>query len=300
MKRISILLAAAIVLWGCNSDTQPPQKLPEGEYIYYLNSSATGLVSYPYKSDDSDPISGYLNSLSVQSAGGDYIPPLKDITVLSQHIENKKLIIDFGGEYKALEKDREILTRAAVVKTLSQYENISSIEFLVNNVPLENYNGRPVGSMDKSTFVDYFGNEQDSLIWENFTIYYVNSEGTGLVGETHKYYFDNALSYEQAVIKCMQEQPESGDLRIAISKNINIINSTITEGTCYLDMDINFYDKNSDIDPKLALMSIVNSLCELDNIRAVKVNIINVNNSEPNSVIEELSGVYRKDSKLIL
>ncbi len=291
---------AITFLWGCQSESSISQKEPEGEYIYYLNSSATGLISYPYKSEGKDPISEYIISLSTQSSNGDYIPPLKDITVLSQRLDNKKLVLNFGGEYKALEKDREILTRAAVVKTLSQYEDISSIEFLVNNVPLENYNGKPVGSMDKSTFVDYFGNEQDSLIWENFTIYYANSDGTGLVGETHKYYFDNALSYEQAVIKCMQEPPESSDAKLAISKNINIINSTITDGTCYLDMDINFYDKNSDIDPKLALMSIVNSLCELDNIRAVKVNIINVNNSEPNSVIEGLSGVYSKDNKLIL
>lgn len=296
LLRIVCVILSASILTACSGAKGNNETSPSGPYVYYLNTTATTLVPENVSLFDDDWKS-YLDALCNNPSNSELKAPLSDISILNSNLDaTGKLTLDFGREYQAIDKYSEILIRAAVVKTLIQYKGIDSVEFLVSGEPIVDSGGNIIGSMDATKFVDYFAGEQESLIYDNFTIYYATLDGNSLVSETHRDFFENSLSYEQAVIRCMLESPDGNDCKVAVSPNINIINITTTDGVCYLDMDMGFYDESIDVDVRVALMSIVNSLCELDSIRKVNVNIISTQ-SEPGSdnLFESLSGTYERD-----
>ena len=300
-KRIVLFsLIICIIMSACAGNKN--SKNPSGPYIYYLDSTVTSLVSQPgeFEPETTPTLDDYFSKLSQAPIGSGLVAPLDGITILETNITEGKLTLDFGREYQALSTVKELLTRAAIVKTLTQSDEVKKVEFFVGGIPLSNTNGELVGSMDKDHFVDYFGKEQDALLSENLTIYFISEDGRELIPETHRVYFDNTLSLEQAVIKCMKEDPETSGARIAITQNANIINITTTDGTCYLDLDTSFYDSNSDINPSLAVAALANSLCELDSIRHVQVNIIEPSDDKnQDTLLESLSGVYEKNTDII-
>lgn len=296
---LSLILCMTIMSACSGHDTGSNSS---GPYIYYLDSTITSLVSEPvvFEEETAPSLDDYFYDLSQSPVGSGLVAPLEGITILDSNITEGKLTLDFGREYQALSTVKELLTRAAIVKTLTQIDEVKQVEFLIGGVPLASSNGELVGAMDKDHFVDYFGKEQDALLSENLTIYFISEDGNELIPETHRVYFDNTLSLEQAVIKCMKETPETNGARMAITQNTNIINITTTDGTCYLDMDMSFYDPNSDINPSLAVTALVNSLCELDNIRHVQVNIIEPSDvKNQDTLLESLSGVYEKNTDII-
>lgn len=300
LKRLFVISLIMITLVSCSKEniSITPQS---GVSIYYINNSYTSLVTEYATNVREDNLDDYLSALSSAPVGEGYVSPLENVRVLDAKIEEEKLTIDFGREYQILSGTKEILVRAAIVRTLTQLPSVKQVEFLVAGDPLTTSSGALVGPMDRNKFVDYFGKEQEEVISENFTVYYANSDATGLVKETHRVYFDNTLSLEQAVIRAMNDEPDTDGAKPAIAQNINVINMTTTDGTCYLDMDMSFYDSNSDVTQSMALFAIVNSLCELKNIRQVQVNIIlPEGESGQDALLESLNGTYEKNTEIII
>lgn len=287
---------------GCVGSVDKKQG-PKAPYVFYLNGSNTALISDSLNAKDMDNpgIGECIDDLTFAPLGEGYIAPLADIPLDRYELDEGTLTLYFGREYESLTGIKEVLTRAAIVRTLVQCKDVKEVLFMVSGNPLAFAQDAQVGPMTAETFVDYFGKEQDSLLSENFTIYYANDDGSGLIREVHRTYFENTLSLEQAVIRSMKETPETSGARIAISPNANVINITTTDGVCYLDMDMSFYDSNTNISPNMALQAIVNSLCELNGIRHVEINII-ANNEE--NLIDipavSLSGTYEKDTEKVI
>lgn len=301
MKKILIALIISLLIVNLSACKEAEINAPkEGPFIYYLNSTRTSMVAESYNEDtDYEKL---LESLSVAPVSDEgYVAPLNELSITKKNLKDKILTIDFGREYTTINATTEILVRACIVKTLIQSKDVDGVEFLVGGDSITDALGNAVGIMDKDTFVDYLGSNQNSLESGNFTVYYLSDNNESLVAETHRYFYENTLSKEQAVIKCMQDIPEGDGCKVAISPKINIINITTTDGTCYLDMDMSFYDPGSNADAKLALMAIVNSLCELDNIRHVQISIIETDKESAEvSLSESLSGTYEKDNDIII
>lgn len=300
LKKIFVFILIIVLFTSCSKESISiaPQS---GVSIYYINNSYTSLVPEYDNDVREDSLEDYINALETVPVGEGYVSPLENVRILSTKLEEEKLIIDFGREYQILSGTKEILVRAAIVRTLTQLPTVKQVEFLVAGGPLTTSSGALVGPMDRNKFVDYFGKEQEELISDNLTVYYANLDATGLIKETHRVYFDNTLSLEQAVIRTMKDEPETDGAKPAIAQNINIINMTTTDGTCYLDMDMSFYDSNSDVTQSLALSAIVNSLCELNNIRQVQVNIILPDGeSGQDALLENLNGTYEKNTEIVM
>jgi len=59
----------------------------------------------------------------------------------------------------------------------------------------------------------------------------------------------------------------------AYSKDSEIYSVATRNGVCYLDFSKEFNLEHLDIDDKVAIYSIVNSLCELSNVSRVKISV---------------------------
>ena len=142
-NRISILLMV-LILFLTSGGSQVAEE-PAGETsgiltLYYLNPEEDGLIS---KEKDmllsDDPEAAALQVLD-ELALVDGNAKFKYSSVLNKQVQHQKVSIDedkvasisFGSGYTQMDPNREILVRAAIVKSLTQLDSISSVLFFVD------------------------------------------------------------------------------------------------------------------------------------------------------------------------
>ena len=74
--------------------------------------------------------------------------------MLSRSYFAGRLTVDFSEAYKNLSAADEILTRASIVKSLTQIEGVESVAFCIKGQPLKDQLNKEVGGMTASMFID--------------------------------------------------------------------------------------------------------------------------------------------------
>ena len=113
-----------------------------------------------------------------------YKPPISGFQVIDYHLENDQIILNVSQEYVTQDVTREVLARAAIVKTLSQVQGITYVSILVENMPLLDAVGNPVGPMRADYFVDNTGNEFTAYEKVSLRLFFASEEGDQLVAVT--------------------------------------------------------------------------------------------------------------------
>lgn len=91
------------------------------------------------------------------------------------------------------------------------------------------------------------------------------------------------IDYAEAIIKEILKGPVSEKLNPAIRGDVKVLSIAIDEnGLCTLDLSKEFetYNTGGSAMESMAIYSVVNSLCELDSIEKVKINIDGEENAE--------------------
>lgn len=134
--------------------------LPEGEEVYlsYINTQRTGLVeqkTYLTGERTIEQIDEVLSLMATPSLKVEYYAPLsQELSVISRSYIAGKLTINFTENYKELDAATEILTRASIVKSLTQIEGVERVAFCIKGQPLKDKLNKEVGTMTVSSFVD--------------------------------------------------------------------------------------------------------------------------------------------------
>lgn len=289
MKKISILVATMLLvvlsLAGC-------KKEEHGEYkLYYVDIDVTKLVNMEYSPNTTDKetlIQKMITRLSEKPASSDMrraIP--KDVKIKSVSLKNDLLTIDFNKKYKEMNATEEVLTRAAVVRTLLQVDGVRKICFTVEGDPLTNLDGDTIGYMNEDSFVENPGEQINSITTKQLTLYFANSSGDKLVKETRKVHYSSNISMEKLVIEQLMKGSSDKSLLSTIPKGTQLINVSVDDGVCYVNLDDTFKNQNYEIKESVVIYSIVNSLTELDEVDKVQI-----------SINGDTSGVYRYSFKL--
>ena len=184
MKKYQILVLSLIILimTGCS---QQEVELTASHRIYYVNNTDTKLVSEGYepKGKTTDElVIELLNRLATPAENITYRAPLNETVQLSEYKleENEQLTLYFTEGYSSLTGVGEILTRAAIVKTLCQIPGVEHVAFYVNGQPLMKTVEQPVGWMAASDFLDNTGAETNFAQVAYLTVYYANIYGDKL------------------------------------------------------------------------------------------------------------------------
>jgi germination protein M len=295
---IFLLMAMLVsLLAGCGKEKK------ENEYeVFYLNSDVTKLVSADVKLEHTEGealIRDLLAELQTQpkDAGMRQTIP-SEVEVLDIIESTYQITVDFSKEYCDMESIEEILTRAAIVKTLLQNTDYLYVVFTVNGVPLVTNSGVTVGSMSLDSFVENPGQQISSSQVTTLTLYFSNADGTALVPETREVHYSSNTSLDKLVMEQLLEGPKESDLLATIPTGTKLITVSVVDGVCYVNLDETFSNQNQEISEQVVLYSIVDSLTELSNIDKVQISI----NGDTKGKVRytyELSTMYEEDLSMV-
>ncbi len=293
MKKTVLSLLAAVcmlLLTACGKEE------PSGEnvyQVYYVSKSemkveqrACEIQGDTYE----DRLQKLLELLAANPEKMEYIAPLSyGFQIQSIFLEDGRMLIDMDAEYKKLPVIREVLVRAAIVRTLTQLPEVDNIEFTIDGSQLYDANGVRVGRMKGTQFIDNDGSEINTYELARVKLYFANADGTSLIAAYREKRYSTNTPMERFVVEELIAGPSGKveGLYPTVNAGTKIISIMTKDNTCYVNLDGSFLTVVNNVPTEISIYSIVNSLIELSGINKVQI-LINgeVPASFANSVYE--------------
>lgn len=276
LLRLFVLLLGCCLFAGCQKKEKPLQEGERAYQIYYLNSGATKLIAQEYRTrtEETDLLVEELMT-AIQNVPTD----LDCQTVLTDKViyrgaerTDKVLYLYFDNNYTSMPSYREVLCRAALVKTLTQVDSVDHVSIYCGEQPLMGVDGIPIGMMMASDFVDSIS---DVNAFENaeLTLYFTDESGEHLFSEKRMVVHDMNTSVQKVVVDELIKGPESKRLRPTLDSKVKLLNVTVNENICYLNFDGSFLNSTPEVKDYIPIYSIVNSISELSGVSRVQISV---------------------------
>lgn len=280
MKKIRRILSLILIsvltisLFGCGEDKTEETS---GMYVYYINKAGDELTKEEYRVKSDNVNSQITDLLDALSKDGDdkenkaAVP--ENVIVNGFKLDNGIVTVDFNSEYNHLENQTEVMCRAAVVLTLIQINAVDGIAFTVDDKPYEKVAGTKLGVMDASSFVSMLRGGDDQFARADFLLYFGNEDGSKL----KKYDLKNAnygnKTKEEFIVDKLISGPDKNGYTATLNKNVKLRSVSSSNNICYVDFDESFLSERSGVLDEVCIYSIVNSLCELNDIHEVQITV---------------------------
>lgn len=272
-----LLFLTAVLCAGCGSSE------PEGTAvdISYLNKNETKLVKETHYLTGEDTKEMIIEVLTLMCS----VPDNKElkavlaggINVISYSYDGGQVIVSLGEKYKELTKTTEVLTRAALVRSLTSIPDVDYVMLTVNGEPLTDVSGNALGIMTADMFVDTAGARVETVESKvNLRLYFANETGDGLIAINRELSHNADVSnvpMEKLVVEQLINGPANDESSPTISPDTKLLNITVRDGVCYLDFNSAFVTAVDNVTTDVTIYSIVNSLAELSNINKVQISI---------------------------
>ena len=278
MKGLRIWLAclAMLMLAGCTGREHPLEDGEAAYQVYYLNPAMTRLAPQEYRTRTTDP------DLLIQELMDRFMKVPTDLdsqAALSEKVtyqgykqEDMVLYLYFDNNYANMSPDREILCRAALVRTLNQVPGIDYISIYSGDQLLMDVSGMPVGMLSASDFTDSIS-DVNAFERAELTLYFTDSAGEQLFAEKREVVHNINTSVEKVILEELLSGPEQPGLEPTLDPGIKLLNISTNENVCYLNFDTAFLNNPREIKDYIPIYSIVNSLSELSSVNRVQISI---------------------------
>lgn len=304
MRKASIFLFlfALLLCMGCGR--QDPAQEGQAYTIYEVNKEETKVTErtiYTKETEAEELIHLFTDELARVSDNADARPAIPStVTLDGASYMDGTVTLYFGNDYSSLPHIGEILSRAAIVRTLTQIDEVKYVTFLVDGNPLLNSSGIPVGVMTADQFIDNSGNVINTEEIASLSLYFTNESGDKLVKVNREVVYSSNIALERLVveqlIKGVQEDEEGA--YAVLNPATEVVAITIRDGVCYINFDEDFLAPTSNASAEVVLYSIANSLVELNNVNKVQFFV----NGENELIYKEtmpLSEVYGRSLELV-
>ena len=191
--------------------------------------------------------------------------------VLSWQVEEEQLNLDMSSDYKLMPPTTEILVRAALVRTFTQVDGVNHVLVTVDGLPLLDSMGNSVSAMTADNFVDNMGEEINAHEKVTLRLYFANETGTRLVETNRTVVYNSNISMEKLVLENLIAGPDADGAYPVLNAATKVINATVKDGTCYVNLDETFLTQTYDVSAEVVMYSLVNSLVELPNVNRVQI-----------------------------
>ena len=268
-----ILLCTALSA-GCGKREDEGDNIYE---VYYVSNSATKVEMHTYQME-AETFEGQLEELlaclSTNPKKLEYQAPLSmGFEVLDKKVEDGRLLLDVSAAYTGLPMTTQVLVRAAIVRTLTQLNDVNMVMMTVEGTPLYDNNGRTVSWMSADQFIDNDGNEINTYELARVRLYFAGESGGELIGTDREKRYSTNLSLERFVVEELIAGPSGqGEGQYpSINPNTKILSVMTRDGVCYVNLDENFLSVVNNVSTDVSVYSIVNSLIELSNVNKVQI-----------------------------
>ncbi len=275
MKKHSwLLLFVLLMVSACSGSAEEEKNIYQ---IYYVDSGVTGLELEEYVSTEKhekveSKVRELLDCLKSGSQDGTNKSPISEgVEVKTIEVQEGNLSLFFSAAYNAKKGIEEILSRAAIVKTLCQIEGVQTVEFYIEDQPLM-INDVAVGLMTADSFLE--GIEDNNATQDkNVILYFSGEDGRMLHKLTTKVTYNAAEPLAQLLVERMIQGPEMDYMIPTVPANTKLNSITIRDNICYVDFSQEFNDLLPNVKSDVVVYSIVNTLCELPNVNKVQFTI---------------------------
>lgn len=309
IKKSIWIICAAVLSAGVLNACGRTEETEEGRIfqVNYISNDEVKVVTQAYtiQSDLADPqgqVEELLSVLGTVPERLEYKPPLaQGFTVLGYELREGNLVLDMDEEYRKLSVPQEVLTRAALVRTLVQIEGVQYVGVTVSGQPLTDSLGSPIGMMNADTFVDNEGSQINSMEQVRIRLYFTNEEGNGLIAVNRTLVYNTNLSMERLVVEQLVAGPTSMTKNVypTLNPGTKVLSVTINDGICYVNLDETFLTQLNNASAEVVIYSVVNSLIELPSINKVQISV----NGKTDVLYREtvsLSTVFERNLDLVI
>ena len=272
----ALLLAITACITACG---QKEENVSGKSYeIYYVNNEETCIFSNTYRTETEDSrllLVELLEMLSAKPEKMEYKAPLaENFELLDYAWDGEKLTLNFDERYKDMDNIKEVLVRAAIVRTLSQISDVKYIAFTVLSEPLMDSSNVAIGTMSADTFIDNAGDEINTYEKVNLRLYFANESGDMLVEENQRnVVYNSNISLEKLVAEKLIEGPSADGSYPTINPSTKLLSVTVIDRICYVNFDEAFLTQPYSVTSDVTIYSITNSLIELPNINKVQISV---------------------------
>ncbi|MDE6640730.1 MAG: GerMN domain-containing protein [Acetatifactor sp.] len=277
MKRLYGILAAlsaVLALTACGAAEEQNENTVQ---IYFISNSETKVEAHPHvmeSADTEEMVDELIQCLSTNPEKLEYKAPLlMGFQVLDVTWDGEKVLLDVDKSYLELSTATEVLTRASVVRTLTQLDKVNYVGITVEGNQLSDSLGNVVGWMNADQFIDNNGNEINTYEQVRVMLYFAGEDGTNLIAAYREKYYSTSIPLERFVVDELIAGPSGHveGLYPTINPATRVISVMTKDGICYVNMDESFLTVVNNVSTDVSIYSIVNSLVELNNINKVQI-----------------------------
>jgi len=265
--------------------------------IYYLNREETKITEFAYYTETEEPIKvlgELLAILSQTPQNVNFNETIRNFLVTAYSINEDVIQISVDEHYKDMSATTEVLTRAAIVRTLTQIEGVNYVNMKIGDKDLTDSLGAVIGSMTAEQFVDNSGNEINTYENVELTLYFASQNGKYLIKAIRPVEYNSNISLERVLVENLIKGPSGEDLYPTINPNTKIQNVTVKDNICYVNLSEDFLTQQSNVTPEVTIYSIVNTLIELNTVNKVQI-AIEGNNSVIFRETYELTTLFERN-----
>ncbi len=283
-----VLVLFALISFICLTGCMKKKDVASAPYkIYYLNPEQTGLVEEAYTGETEEPEKAAEEILTCLKEGSEgiqgqsVIPDGVEIERFT--LDNEKLDLYFNSSYHDMNTVQEVLCRAALVRSLTQINEIDLVGFYVDGEPLTNDEGKEYGYFQSEDFVQNTGQSIHSFEETNLVLYFANEDGDKLTAQTVSVKYNSNVAFEKVIVERLMRGPSGTGLKETIPKETKLLGVSIKDGICYLNFDEGLRKIVSGVTPEIVIYSIVNSVIESGAVNKVQIAI----NGDSNIMYQE-------------
>lgn len=300
MKKINILIAAALagLLTGCGEKSSDPSAYQ----VFYTNEECNTLLSAGYQikgADTLECIRELWKKMKENMTGSGQVSLVPDgLEIQDLDLTDGQLTVTFNSKYSDMNAIQEVLLRAGLVEGVTQFQDVKTVVFHVEQDVLKDRKGEQIGAMTRSSFINNPVGI-NSYQYASLTLYFADTTGTKIVKEMRNVHYSTNTTLEKVILEQLTSGPMNGKLAPVLNEQVKVLDVKVADKTCTLNLNQAFMDtqKNAS-DPAVILYAIVDSLC--DNLDVDKVQF-QVEGSSDVIYAQELSlaGPFHRNSDII-
>lgn len=277
MKRLCGILAAflaVLLLSACGAEEEENEDTVQ---VYFLSNSETKVEAHPHvmeSTETEERLDELIQCLSTNPEKLEYKAPLlMGFQLLDVDWDGEKVLLNVDASYLELPVATEVLTRAAIVRTLTQLDKVNYVGITVEGNQLSDSLGNAVGWMSADRFIDNDGDEINIYDQVKVKLYFASEDGTNLIAAYREKYYSTNIPLERFVVDELIAGPSGHveELFPTINPATKVISVMTKDGICYVNLDESFLTVVNNVSTDISIYSIVNSLVELSSINKVQI-----------------------------